>query len=109
MGDLVDRFLNFDKMIGTSLIKFIYYIGLGLIVIGTIISMLGALGGVGDNPLAALGGFIIMPVFGLIGIVFWRFVCEIYMLFFRISDDVAELKAMKSLGGSGPSAPQADG
>ena len=27
-----------------------------------------------------------------IAVVFWRFICEIYMLFFRMSDDLRDLK-----------------
>ena len=40
---------------------------------------------------------------GAISLLFWRFMCELYMLFFRISDDVRELKEMKS----GPTPPAA--
>ena len=95
MGDIVNRFMNFDKLIGASLIKIIYFVGLALIIIGTLISMLGALAGLGNNPLAALGGFIIAPLFGVISLLFWRFICELYILLFRMSDDLRDIKNEK--------------
>ncbi|MEM9234580.1 MAG: DUF4282 domain-containing protein [Pseudomonadota bacterium] len=103
MGDIAARFMSFDKMMGKSLVQIVYFIGLAVIAVGTVLSMLGALGGIGSNALAALGGVFIAPLLGLLSAVFWRFVCEIYMVLFKISDDLTEIKAMKS-GGS-PSDP----
>ncbi len=95
MGDIVNRFLNFDKLIGASLIKIIYFVGLALIIIGTLIMMLSSLGALGSEPFAALGAFIIAPVFGVISILFWRFICELYILLFRMSDDLRDIKNEK--------------
>lgn len=95
MGDIINRFMNFDKLIGAGLIKVIYFVGLALIVIGTLITMLSSLGALGSSPFAALGGFVIAPVFGVISILFWRFVCELYILLFRMSDDLRDIKNEK--------------
>ena len=81
---MIQRLLTFDKLIGTTLIKILYYIGLVGIGLYAIIMLLTGLG-------------------VAISLLFWRFMCELYMLFFRISDDVRELKEMKS----GPTPPAA--
>ncbi|MEO1476650.1 MAG: DUF4282 domain-containing protein [Pseudomonadota bacterium] len=98
MGDIAARFMSFDRMMGKSLLEIVYFIGLTLIAIGTVLSMLGSLGAIGSNALAALGGFFIAPLLGALSAVFWRFICEIYMVLFKISDDLTEIKAMKGAG-----------
>ncbi len=92
MNGIVSRFLNFDKLIGPSLIKVIYFIGLALIALGVLVFMLASLAQIGNNALAAIGGFVLGPVFGVIYLILWRFLCELYMLFFRISDDLRDIK-----------------
>jgi hypothetical protein len=92
MGDMISRFLSFDKLIGTSLIKVLYWVGLVGIAIFTIISIFGAFGSMRDSFFAGLGGVILAPIIGLISVALWRFMCEIYLLMFRISDDLRDIK-----------------
>ena len=92
MGNIVNRFLNFDKMMGTSIIKVLYYIGMVFIAFGVIGAMFTALGSIGSSFIGGLIGLIMAPVMGLIGLLFWRFMCEIYILFFKISDDVSAIR-----------------
>jgi len=92
MGDIVQRFLSFDKMMGTSIIKVLYYVGMVGIAIGTIGAIFGALASMQYSFLAGLGGVIMAPIMGVIGLLFWRFMCEIYLLFFKISDDLSVIK-----------------
>ena len=92
MGDVFNRFLSFETLIGAGLIKVIYFIGLVFIVIGTLLNMLGALGQLGHAPLAALGWFVFAPIAGVVAVLFWRFVCELYILLFRMSDDLRDIK-----------------
>lgn len=92
MNGFAQRFLSFDKLIGPSLIKLIYFIGLGLIVLGTVFFMLMSLMQMGNSVTAAVGGLILAPVAGLIYLILWRFLCEIYLLFFRISDDLRDVR-----------------
>ena len=101
MGNIVNRFLNFDKMMGTSIIKVLYYIGMVFIVFGVIGSMLGALGSMGGNFFGGLIALLMAPVMGLIGLLFWRFMCEIYLLFFKISDDLSAIKLRGETGAKG--------
>lgn len=103
-GDIkmIQNFLTFDKLIGTSLIKVLYYIGLAGIALYTVVTVLAGLGMMFTQ---SFGGGLLMVIAALFGLVisllFWRFICEIYILFFRISDDLRDIKNMKD----GPSAP----
>ena len=89
---MLQNFIGFDKLIGTKLIKALYYLGLvGIIlfVIGGLFTALGAMRYSFLGGLSALGGTLLGAV---IGIVFWSFMCEIYMLFFLMSDDLRDIK-----------------
>ena len=107
---MIQRLLTFDKLIGTTLIKILYYIGLVGIGLYAIIMLLTGLGVmVSQSFLGGIGIVIAAIIGGAISLLFWRFMCELYMLFFRISDDVRELKEMKggspSPAASAPAAP----
>ena len=82
---MISSFLTFDNLIGTKLIKVLYFVGMIFILISGLISFFGAF---------KVGFFavLIAPVVTLVGLVFWRFLCEIYLLFFRMSDDLRDIK-----------------
>ena len=93
--DLVTRFWSFDQLIGSALIKIIYYIGLFAILIFTVVAMFGGglLGAVmGNNGGGSLLLFIRAPIIGIIQLVFWRFVCELWLLMFLIFDRMGEIR-----------------
>ena len=92
MSDLVKRFVSFDRLIATTLIKFLYWIGLAMIVLGVVVGMLGALGTMTQSFIAGLGMLIGVPVAGLIGLLFWRFLMEIYIVIFSIHDRLGEIR-----------------
>ncbi|MEO0981656.1 MAG: DUF4282 domain-containing protein [Pseudomonadota bacterium] len=104
MEGLFSRFLSFDKLIGASLIKIIYYAGLVLIAVWVLFFMFTSLGRIGNAPLSALGGFLLGPVFGAFVLLVWRFMCELYLLFFRMSEDIHELKAAMTKDDAKPDA-----
>ena len=95
---MLNQFLNFDKLIGTTLIKVMYYIGLVGIPLYAIVTFLGGLGMMTQSFLGGLGMVIAALIGAVVGLLFWRFICEIYLLFFRISDDLRDIKNMKSTG-----------
>lgn len=97
MGNLIQRFISFDKLIGLSIIKVLYFVGAGFILISTVLGMLGSLAAIGSSPLGAIGGFLLTPVFGLIGLLFWRFMCELYILFFKLSEDISAIRAQGTI------------
>ena len=93
---MINQFLSFDKLIGTTLIKIMYYVGLVGIALYAVIAFLGGLGLMTQNFAAGLGTILVAIIGAAVGLLFWRFMCEIYMLFFRISDDLRDIKNMKS-------------
>ena len=107
---MLQRFLSFDKLMGTTLIKVLYYIGLVGIALYAVVLLLSGLGVmVSQSFLGGISMIVAAILGGAISLLFWRFMCELYMLFFRISDDVRELKEMKggspSPAASAPAAP----
>ena len=89
---MIKNFLSFDKLIGTTLIKVLYYLGLAAIVLFFLGGLLAGLGGMRHSFIGGLSGIVLALISGLLGVVFWRFMCEIYMLFFRMSDDLRDIK-----------------
>jgi len=89
---MLQNFLSFDKLIGTKLIKILYYLGLIGIVITGLATIIGALKDFRYNFFSGLAGLIGILIGLVIALVFWRFLCEIYMLFFRMSDDLRDIK-----------------
>ena len=83
---MIQQFLSFDKLIGTKLIKILYFLGL-------IVILLAGLGSVVKGLLGMEIGTMLGGIIGtMLLLVFWRFMCEIYMLFFRMSDDLRDIK-----------------
>lgn len=90
MSELVGRFRNFDKLIATGLVKIFYWIGIVAIVIGALIF---AFSGFKMNFGAGLGMLIAAPIGGAIAIIFWRFICEIYIVVFGMYNRLGEISA----------------
>ncbi len=93
---MVNQFLNFDKLIGSKLITILYYVGLVGIALGVIGGLFAGLAGMGYNFFAGLGTIIGALIAGVIGLVFWRFMCELYLLLFRMADDLRDIKNAKT-------------
>lgn len=89
---MLQHFLSFDKLIGTKLIKILYFVGMVVIILSGIASLFGAIMSLGSGFFFGLK-LIGMAIFGtLLALLFWRFLCEIYLLFFRMSDDLRDIK-----------------
>ena len=95
MNGIVSRFLTFDKLIATTLIKVFYWVGIVVIAIGVIG---GILGGFGQGFLAGLGMIIAAPIGGIIALIFWRFLCEVYIVVFGMYDRLGNIE--KAVGGA---------
>lgn len=89
---MLQHFLTFDKLIGTKLIKILYYLGLLGIALAGIGAVFGAFGAMRFSFVSGLGALIGALIGTVIALAFWRFMCEIYMLFFRMSDDLRDIK-----------------
>lgn len=97
--EIVTQFLNFNKMMGQGLVKIVYYLGLVGIALGCLfwifqgISFMSYDGGLG------FGMIIGALIFGILGICFLRFTCELYVTLFRMGEDI---HAMRGAGGTLP-------
>ena len=100
--DLVKTFLSFDKLIGTALVKFIYYVGLVGIALGTIFIMFA---GFSQGFLQGLGTLVIGPILGVIYLLFWRFLSEMWMVIFKISNDLSDVRKSLASGAVSSAAP----
>lgn len=89
MDGILSRFMTFDKLIATSLIKLLYWIGIALILLGVVV---GAFGGFAQGLTNGLGTLVLAPIGGAIAIIFWRFICEVYIVIFGIYDRLGDIK-----------------
>ena len=78
-------FFKFDILIGSTLIQFFYYLGRLIIFVLGIKNIFESFGD-------SFGRFLVVILFTLISFVVWRFTCELYLLLFRISDDLRDIK-----------------
>ncbi len=92
MNGLLERFTTFNKLMGTDLIKILYWLGIIGIGLFFLISLFGAFAAMRYSIANGLGAIVLAFISAIVGLVFWRFMCEIYMLFFRISDDIRDIK-----------------
>jgi hypothetical protein len=82
-----NNLLNFDTFVAPTLIRIVYWIGIAFIVLGTLMGALGGgmmAGGYGGgfNPLGSL----IVLVGGAAALLFWRVMCEVWIVIFSIND-----------------------
>lgn len=93
---MVNQFLSFDKLIGAKLITILYYLGLIGIALGLIAGVLSGLGTMVSFSFFGGIGLVIGSIIGAaLGLLFWRFLCEMYMLLFRMADDLRDIKNAK--------------
>lgn len=92
MDGIVKRFMSFEKLIATSLIKVLYWVGVIGIAIGTLIAILGAFAGFGQGFAQGVGMLIIAPIGGVVSLIFWRFLCEVYIVIFGMYDRLGNIQ-----------------
>jgi hypothetical protein len=83
--------LTFDRLIGASLIKGLYFIGLVAIALSAIFGIFYGFVMENDSVLILLGSIIFGPLVAAV----WRFICELCLLPFRISDDLRDIRNQK--------------
>lgn len=89
MEGLLGRFLSFDKMMAGTIVKVLYYIGIALILILGVWRFFASLFG-GDFT-HALWALIGIPI----ALLFARVFAEMFIVTFRISDNLAALRKLK--------------
>ncbi|QJE73964.1 DUF4282 domain-containing protein [Aerophototrophica crusticola] len=91
-GFTLKDFLGFERMVASSLVKLVYWIGIilgGLAAISQVFAAFGVMrysfGGGISYLLAAIVGTVI-------GVLFWRVLCEGMIIMFGIYDRLGEIK-----------------
>ena len=89
---IFENLLNFDAMIGGKLIRIIYYIGLVIIGLGALGGVLGALGLMSMSFGYGLMMLVMLVIGVVIGVLIWRLTCELWVLMFRIHDELVAIR-----------------
>jgi hypothetical protein len=87
-----NNLLNFDTFVAPVLIRIVYWIGIVLIVLGTLTGLLG--GGMMASQYGGGGGLmgsLIALLAGAVGLLFWRVMCEVWIVIFSINDRLGVL------------------
>lgn len=86
---VLERFITFDRLLGGGLIKAIYYVGLAVILFGSLFDIV-----LGLIRLDTNGAVIVFKALGFLifGVLIWRFICELGLVIFRISDDLRAIR-----------------
>ena len=92
------QFMSFDRLIGSKLITIICWLGLLGTGLGTLAGVFGGQAAMGQSFLGGLGAIIVALIGAIVGVLFWRFMYELYLLLFRMAGDLRDIKAMKSGG-----------
>ena len=82
--------MGFEKFVAPTLIKIVYWIGIVGIVLMTLVglvggSMMGAYGGYGGGGFSIVGAIFAL-IGGAVGLLFWRVICEVWIVIFSIND-----------------------
>ncbi|MBX3430237.1 MAG: DUF4282 domain-containing protein [Hyphomonadaceae bacterium] len=104
MLSFFQRFLSFDRLIGPMLVRLVYYVGLAVITFGAIGVLFAALMSIftGNFP-QGIVQLIMAPLVAAVGLLYWRFVCELFMLAFRGYERLGQVRdLMRIAAGQAP-------
>ncbi len=93
MPSILQRLLGFDRLLGPVLVKIVYYVGAAFIIGATGLGVLAGLisifnGNIGGGAMQLIAS----PAVGAVGFVYWRFICELFMLAFLAYDRLGEIR-----------------
>ncbi|MGH6952061.1 MAG: DUF4282 domain-containing protein [Vitreimonas sp.] len=97
VAQFVRRLLSFDRLIGPRLVRIVYVFGSVMIVLalgGALMS--GAFALAGGNVGGGLMQFIAAPAVAAVAFVYWRFLCELFMLAFLAYERMGEIRDLLS-------------
>lgn len=99
MNSLVQRLLSFEHLLGPSLVRIVYYVGAAIILLAGVGALLTAVFTLAGGNVG--GGFvqlIAVPAVCAVAFVYWRFMCELFMLAFLAYERLGEIRNL--LGGA---------
>lgn len=106
MQSIIQRILSFDRLLGPTLVRLIYYVGAAVIVLTAAFwSLMGVMalfgGNFGNGAMLLIAG----PAIGAVGLIYWRFLCELFMLAFLAYERLGEVRDLMRIGvGQAPAA-----
>ena len=106
MSSIFQRFLSFDRLIGPVLVRLVYYFGAAAIVIGAVAALLMAIFSLfGGNFGGGFVQLIAVPAVAAVALVYWRFMCELFMLAFLGYERLGQVRdLMRIAAGQAPPA-----
>jgi hypothetical protein len=93
MLSILERFISFERFMGPTLVRILYYVAAAGIVVVTAAGMVMGLlaifaGNVGGGAMQVLA----YPAVGAVALVYWRFLCELFMLAFLTYERLGEVR-----------------
>jgi hypothetical protein len=93
MQSIIGRFWGFDRLIGPVLVKILYYTAAaGIIIMVGITMLMGFLAVFAGNMGGGLMQLVAAPAVGAVALVYWRFLCELFMLAFLTYERLGEVR-----------------
>jgi len=97
MTSIVKSLLSFDRLLGPTLVKIVYYVGAVFILLGGIFALLTAVFSfAGGNMGGGLMQLLAAPAVCAVAFVYWRFLCELFMLAFLAYERLGEIRNVLS-------------
>jgi len=92
MQDILQRFIGFDRLLGPVLVKIIYYMVSAGIVLGALVGVLLGIMSLFAGNFSGLVQIIAAPVVAAVALVYWRFLCELFILAFQSYERLGEIR-----------------
>lgn len=106
MQSIIQRFLGFDRLLGPVLVKFVYYFGAAAIVVFALGALLTAIFSLaGGNIGAGAVQLLAAPAVAAVSLVYWRFLCELFMLAFLAFERLGQVRDSLRIATGEASAP----
>jgi len=109
MHSILRRFLGFDQLLGPALVRLVYFFGAAIILVMTGFNVLLALmaifaGNIGSGAMRLIA----TPAVAAVVFIYWRFLCELFMLAFLAYERLDEVRDLMRIAAGRPSAPDPD-
>ncbi len=89
---LYQRFWKFDRLIGASLIRLMYYLGLGVMALALVRALIIGAQELGSDPFRGLKDMTGALIVSLAFLLLWRLLCETVILFFHTYARLGEIR-----------------
>src|SRR3954468_9852446 len=76
--NVLSHFWGFEKLLGGTLVRIVYYIGLVGIALYALIALATSLSMLAFSPAMGLGGILLTLVGAIFALVLWRVTCELW-------------------------------